>query len=276
MAKAQSRRINPYERGAQSPTSCDHLARYLWACKRAEGKCVLDVGSGSSYGTAKLGEVARYVVGADIDERSVAEGAACYESADFVVADAGDLPFSDSTFDIVTCFEVIEHVVRPELVIAEIARVTRTDGLAVISTPNAQWGPIKVRVASGTPDHVRELSATEFEDMLNGYFGEVSILGQRWITPSFRQLARWLWIQVAPYYLREVLSPVTNRIRHLLFPDLDPAGLAEAALRDSKHWPAPRPDKRARPVTLFACCQTGPKNGLSLSTEPCNSVDNRI
>jgi ubiquinone/menaquinone biosynthesis C-methylase UbiE len=47
------------------------------------------------------------------------------------------LEFESSTFDCVTCFEVIEHLDRPIDAIRELNRVLRPSGYLIISTPNA-------------------------------------------------------------------------------------------------------------------------------------------
>ena len=54
----------------------------------------------------------------------------------FKVGDAEKLEFDNNTFDIVLCSEVIEHLPKPERCLAEIYRVLKTKGLAVITTPN--------------------------------------------------------------------------------------------------------------------------------------------
>lgn len=41
------------------------------------------------------------------------------------------LPFEDDTFDVVTCFEALEFMPRPEAVLAELGRVLRPGGLLV-------------------------------------------------------------------------------------------------------------------------------------------------
>ncbi len=43
------------------------------------------------------------------------------------------LPFGGSTFDVVICGNVLDHVDRPGLTLAEIRRVLRSDGRVVIS-----------------------------------------------------------------------------------------------------------------------------------------------
>ncbi len=48
--------------------------------------------------------------------------------------------YSDSFFDVVTVFDIIEHVLDPNSTIKEINRITKTGGLIVITTPDiASW-----------------------------------------------------------------------------------------------------------------------------------------
>jgi SAM-dependent methyltransferase len=57
------------------------------------------------------------------------------------------LPFADASFDAVVCKGALDHFDRPELAIAEMARVTRSDGQVVLAVANfaslacrvAQW-----------------------------------------------------------------------------------------------------------------------------------------
>lgn len=63
------------------------------------------------------------------------------------------LPYADDSFDIVTCSEVVEHLENYRRLISEIYRVTRKDGLVVLTTPNVI--NLKSRVKnlwSGFPD----------------------------------------------------------------------------------------------------------------------------
>lgn len=55
-----------------------------------------------------------------------------------VIADAHKLPFADGVFDGVVIQAVLEHVVEPHTVVAEIARVLRADGLVYAETPFMQ------------------------------------------------------------------------------------------------------------------------------------------
>ncbi|MFM7737295.1 MAG: class I SAM-dependent methyltransferase, partial [Alphaproteobacteria bacterium] len=53
-----------------------------------------------------------------------------------LVAHAERLPFADASFDVVSAFDVLEHVPDPAAVVAECARVLRPGGLLVAATPD--------------------------------------------------------------------------------------------------------------------------------------------
>lgn len=56
----------------------------------------------------------------------------------FLTADLNALPFGDATVDVVLCAEVLEHMADPSVAIAEMARILKPGGHAVITTPNPQ------------------------------------------------------------------------------------------------------------------------------------------
>ena len=51
---------------------------------------------------------------------------------DFMIADAKDLPFDQSSFDAVFCHNMLHHLPQPERMIDEIKRVVKKDGAVVI------------------------------------------------------------------------------------------------------------------------------------------------
>ena len=50
-------------------------------------------------------------------------------------ADEIDSKFEDSSFDVITAFDVVEHLANPQEVLAKIRRKLKPDGLLVISVP---------------------------------------------------------------------------------------------------------------------------------------------
>jgi SAM-dependent methyltransferase len=53
-------------------------------------------------------------------------------------ADAADMPFADNAFDFVVCSHTLEHVVRPDAVIAELSRVAKAGYIEVPEAASAK------------------------------------------------------------------------------------------------------------------------------------------
>lgn len=87
------------------------------------GAAVLDVGCGN-------GLVARNLLHAKVVGIDPNPG---YEFG--IKGSADDLPFADNGFDMVTCFDVLEHIENDHQAIAEIHRVLKPQGTAYISVP---------------------------------------------------------------------------------------------------------------------------------------------
>jgi methionine biosynthesis protein MetW len=101
---------------------------------------VLDVGCGAGRSYApELARRANSYVGVDISERAVEAALAAGLDAR-VIEDASTLPFHGESFDLAVCVEVLEHLFAPQLAVAEMYRVLRPGGRAVVSAPNmAYW-----------------------------------------------------------------------------------------------------------------------------------------
>lgn len=52
-----------------------------------------------------------------------------------LVCDGTNIPFEDSTFDVILAEGVLEHVIKPELLVDEVYRTLKPKGLVLISTP---------------------------------------------------------------------------------------------------------------------------------------------
>lgn len=153
----------------------EHQARYLWGAQLAEGRQVLDAGCGTGYGLRILEDAgASRVVGVDVSDEAVqhASKVAVGDNVDVFQADLRELPFSDGEFDLVVCFEVIEHVEDREAILDELSRVAGTDGILCISTPNRRVYP------PGNPHHLHEYEPEEFEAALGERFANVSLYRQ--------------------------------------------------------------------------------------------------
>jgi SAM-dependent methyltransferase len=99
------------------------------------GRTLLDVGGGPGYFAAAFADAGINYIGVEPDpgEMHAAEPAATGETGAFVRASGMALPFADDSVDICLSSNVAEHVPRPWQLGAEMLRVTRPGGLAVLS-----------------------------------------------------------------------------------------------------------------------------------------------
>jgi GT2 family glycosyltransferase/glycosyltransferase involved in cell wall biosynthesis/SAM-dependent methyltransferase len=157
----------------------EHLVRYLWAQQFCKGKRALDTGCGVGYGSFYLAQKADNVVGVDISYAAVSYALQHYSlpNVDFVAADCYCLPFPAKSFDVVTSFELIEHLQDPKTYMSEVRRVLRRDGFFIVSTPNR---PVYAQHRGERPNpfHVREYDLSEFLLLLSHYFPYVQSLGE--------------------------------------------------------------------------------------------------
>ena len=107
---------------------------------------VLDVGCGSGVVTRDIARLTKgCVIGVDgsIDMIKVAdEILRDYDNVELCVGDAHLLPFNDNTFDIVTCNLLLMWADDPQMVVNEMARVTRPGGKVLASLEPDYGGKI--------------------------------------------------------------------------------------------------------------------------------------
>lgn len=109
------------------------------------GSYVLDVGCGVGADTLPLAQLVGptgRVVGIDRDSAAISEAQSRAEQVgvngwtEHRVVDANVLPFDDNTFDACHSERVFMHLERPEVVLAEIVRVTKSGGRIVLIDPD--------------------------------------------------------------------------------------------------------------------------------------------
>jgi ubiquinone/menaquinone biosynthesis C-methylase UbiE/uncharacterized protein YneR len=157
-------------------TVMEHLSRYLFAKKFTSGKVVLDIGCGSGYGDALLARESRRIYGLDNSEEAIFYAKKNYgdKRTFFIVGDACSVPFKDSSFDTIICFEVIEHILDHDGLIKEVYRLLKDEGEFLISTPEKSYTSKIIQ----NPYHIKELYYKEFKHLLQKYFAHVEICSQ--------------------------------------------------------------------------------------------------
>ncbi len=158
----------------------EHVARYYFAARFAAAKRVLDIGCGTGYGSAELAQTAASVDAVDLSDEAIHYAREHYPLANlrFRTAAAGALPFPEAAFDLVTAFELIEHLADWDALLQEAQRVLAPGGVFLVSTPNRAYYAETRRVAGPNPYHEHEFDYAEFDAALRRRFGSVAVLLQ--------------------------------------------------------------------------------------------------
>jgi ubiquinone/menaquinone biosynthesis C-methylase UbiE len=171
--------VTAEERLAYAPTSelwGEHRSRYRFAARYVAGMRVLDVASGAGFGMQMLRQTGCRVVGLDYDSVALREARQLESRSALVHGDATRLPLADESVDAVVSFETLEHVPDAEAMLREIKRVVAPGGHLVLSTPNRAFGP---PARHANPFHIKEFTADELRTLLERYFAQVALYGQR-------------------------------------------------------------------------------------------------
>jgi len=124
---------------AELATDARSGAFYDWVLDLAAprpGARLLDVACGAGGFLRRAADRGFDVVGVDVSATAIALASKRVPRAELHVGDAEQLPFSDSSFERVTCLGSLEHFPSPDRGAAEIARVVKTDGRALVFVPN--------------------------------------------------------------------------------------------------------------------------------------------
>ncbi len=158
--------ISPYG------TLLSHLQRYRFAASHAARKSVLDLGCGAGYGLSLMEP--HHGTGIDLSAEAVALaknlsqlGSNIYRQGDVTAVDLSE------TFDVVTNFEVIEHLADHHALFDTAVRHLKPEGAFIISLPN----PIQ-HGSDRNEFHLRDLNSGHFAAMLGDRFADVTFFHQ--------------------------------------------------------------------------------------------------
>jgi SAM-dependent methyltransferase len=121
--------------------------------RRAHGRRLLDYGCGDATFLAMLrasGAAPEFVAGAELDDYQVRDcaGRLGGTGVAFVAIADLDRPDHGGRYDVVTCMEVLEHVVALEAVIDRLWRVLSEQGVLLVSVPVEVGVPLLVKQAA--------------------------------------------------------------------------------------------------------------------------------
>ena len=120
----------------------EHLLRYVWALQNVKDKEILDIACGTGYGMYLMSYFAKSVSGYDYNKDAINEAKkfpyhcnCCLEIRNL----EDNKPLSNykhKKFDVITCFETIEHLENPERLLENIKNHLNSKGIFYFSTPN--------------------------------------------------------------------------------------------------------------------------------------------
>jgi SAM-dependent methyltransferase len=133
----------------------------------------LDVGTGAGVLALAIAPLVGDVVGIDlVPELLEAARRSAPSNVTFVEGDAVRLPFADGEFDVVGSRRTIHHIARPELAIAEMARVAKPGGHVLVNDQIAPADPLVGLELdrferARDPSHARSLPDTDFRSLFD-------------------------------------------------------------------------------------------------------------
>jgi SAM-dependent methyltransferase len=193
---------------------------YLEHLTLNDGSIGIDIGSNS--GTAlSLPEMSRHkVIGSDINFSFVKKLQEHRDGGLNINLTATELPFASGSVDFAILNHVIEHIpqsFQPQT-ISEIKRILNPDhGVLFLATPNANSRP-KWSIPY-SPDHLHELGKDELITMLQQYFPNIDLYGQRFL-PSGMKYFIYHAVRSLPttnlYFYHQIPAPIELFVRHKL------------------------------------------------------------
>ena len=146
----------------------------------------LDIGCGYGYSSMVCAQYGYTVYGTDISLYALSHAKKNSQAEDTILCDSQNtLPFME-VFDLIMCFEVLEHLRTPEKALKNSFQVLNPSGLFVASTPNpltrSHWNAARL-----DPTHISLKDAKEWKSILEDCgFNNVKVSNVHFIPALWR------------------------------------------------------------------------------------------
>jgi len=107
----------------------------LWNLLNGYGKKALDIGCAYGFITDLLSRLGYEALGIDVSNYAVMRGRE-FGIKNLLESDVSHPPFKAMSFDLITCFEVLEHLPDPTSALTGIYRLLDSQGIFLAITPN--------------------------------------------------------------------------------------------------------------------------------------------
>lgn len=149
----------------------DHVGRYLFATRFIRDNfAILDTLCGVGYGSNIMARtnLPYEIVAFDQSEEAIeiADRSYAHPLITFLQESHRSMHYEPNYYDLVTCFEAIEHVDDPERLLGNIEMAIKPGGLLLISSPNEKYMQFK---REKYPFHVKHYTQDELASLLESY-----------------------------------------------------------------------------------------------------------
>ncbi|MBK8954535.1 MAG: class I SAM-dependent methyltransferase [Saprospiraceae bacterium] len=146
---------------SDQPVFMRQLFAYVTAAGEVSGN-ILEIGCGEGYGIKWLAPKASRYVALD---KHIPVNQKNFDQVEFIQTEVPWLKGMDSNqFDVVICFQLIEHIQEDHILLSEIHRVLKPGGKLLMTTPNSSM------TLSRNPYHIREYNTSEFRSFISQSF----------------------------------------------------------------------------------------------------------
>lgn len=161
----------------------EHLGRYLWAadeCRSIPDSEVADVACANGYGTLILSKSSKSVHGFDRSAEYISRAPKA-ENLEYVVCDLDSFSPEgyEDRFDLITCFETVEHVKKPDSLVKLLHGMLKPGGTLLISFPNSVYEKTDEYGLNKDEYHLHVFEKEEMLNLLRSTGFEIAdVLGQ--------------------------------------------------------------------------------------------------
>lgn len=173
------------------------IPSFAWIKKELavkKGDMVLDAGCGTGYLLNFVcGDKVRGV-GIDISSAAIEKAHQFFPNHHFLIGDINSLPFPEESFNKIICFNVLEHLSKPEKAKKELWRVLEKGGILLAGTNiknSLSWRIFKF-LFGGDPTHQHEFTAEEFVDFFASDFQILKVARRGCIARFAKPINFWL------------------------------------------------------------------------------------
>ena len=194
-------------------TASERMQEVLDLAQPKPGDLALDVATGTGNTAFALAPYVRRVIGLDLtremlDEARRVAAARAVVNVDWVLGDAGALPFEDEKFDLYTVRAAPHHFPDIDLFLRESFRVLKPDCHAVFidcAAPAAARDFLHQVEMRRDPSHVRSLTVDEWVEQVEGAGFEIEVAKERELDWDYDE---WMQNQAVEPALAEELARV--------------------------------------------------------------------